>query len=315
MSNKKSTWLWTCGIGCGALVIVAVVAVVGVTLYFRNSFSGFSEAVDIKEEMEARFGDADDFVAPLGGVIPAERVEAFLRVRADTMPSRQAIADFFSKIPDRDRAEEMEDSSVWDQIRFALSMARGGLSLPSDLGEFFSQRNRSLLEQEMGMGEYTYIYCTAYYSWLKKSIDDGPGRTGTDVNVGDANFRRVRRIWIGSLQRSVESSAEAGEAPEQVVEELRRLQEDSQRIPWEDGIPAAIAENLEPFREDLENTYLALTNPFELVVTERNGRYSFSSKVGALRRRELMTPHVRNAFPTLRQGFGEQARAGGLGLR
>ncbi len=39
MAEKRSPWLWGCGISCGALIILAIVVTAGSFLFFRNTFS------------------------------------------------------------------------------------------------------------------------------------------------------------------------------------------------------------------------------------------------------------------------------------
>ena len=35
-----------------------------------------------------------------------------------------------------------------------------------DFGDYITRRNKVLLANEMGLGEYTWIYVTTYHSWL-----------------------------------------------------------------------------------------------------------------------------------------------------
>ena len=278
MAEKRSPWLWGCGISCGALIILAIVVTAGGFTFFRNTFSGFEEAVQVKEELEERFGRVQDYTPAAGGRITAGRIQAFLEVRKQSMEKRQAVADFFVKIPDQQRAEQLENASFWEKMTFGLSMARGGLGLGADIGHFFEQRNRALLSQEMGIGEYVYIYTTAYYGWLGKSPDDGPGSANADIDVGGFTFAKIRRNWLGALERAAERAEGSPEIIEALHTELALLEEDRRRIPWQDGLPAEVTEVLEPFRADLDNSYVAVTNPFELVVTAREGRFGYTSE-------------------------------------
>ncbi len=50
----------------------------------------------------------------------------------------------------------------------------GAMGLGPALGNLYEVRNQALLAEGMGLGEYSYIYLTAYQSQL---TDDGP-RTG-----------------------------------------------------------------------------------------------------------------------------------------
>ncbi len=275
MAEKRSPWLWGCGISCGALIILAIVVTAGSFLFFRNTFSGFEEAVQATEKLEERFGRVQDYTPPAGGHISGERIRAFLEVRRQSMEKRQAVADFFLKIPNREEANQLDNASFWEKLTFGLSMARGGIGLGAAIGRFFEQRNQA---QDMGIGEYVYIYTTAYYGWLQKSPDDGPSSSNADIDVGGFTFAKIRRNWLGALERAAELAEGSMELTKALQAELEQLEEDRRRIPWQDGLPAQLAEALEPFRTDLDNSYVAITNPFELVVTAREGRFGYTSE-------------------------------------
>ena len=49
-----------------------------------------------------------------------------------------------------------------------------GLSLVGGIVDLLQQRNQALLKEDMGLGEYLFIYSTAYYAWLGMSPGDGP---------------------------------------------------------------------------------------------------------------------------------------------
>ncbi len=51
--------------------------------------------------------------------------------------------------------------------------------------DFVDARNQALVDHGMGVGEYLYIYSTAYYSWLGKDPADGPDFAVSDAGDGD----------------------------------------------------------------------------------------------------------------------------------
>jgi len=53
--------------------------------------------------------------------------------------------------------------------------------------------------------------------------------------------------------------------------EIANLEEDSGRLPWQDGLPPAIAEALAPYREDLDTVHCKATGPLELMLNEKRG--------------------------------------------
>ena len=147
------------------------------------------------------------------------------------------------------------------------------------LGDFFEARNNSLIEQEMGLGEYTYLYVVIYYGWLGHPADDGP-QTGRDgegsANVELDHVQSERRISddLRSMLRNQLQQDTTGTTDEWVSSlsaEIDAMERDSKRNPWQDGLPPSIVESLEPHRERLATSYDPISNPFELVINKKEG--------------------------------------------
>jgi hypothetical protein len=47
--------------------------------------------------------------------------------------------------------------------------------------------------------------------------------------------------------------------------EIRELEEDSFRLPWQDGLPEAISRSFRSFRSRLEASYSSMTNVLEMI--------------------------------------------------
>jgi hypothetical protein len=137
---------------------------------------------------------------------------------------------------------------------------------------------------KIGLGEYTYIYVLAYYSWLGHSPGDGPGRNASTSYVMVRTQSQLHRDLIRMLSNQLDSIADAGDSSEwnqwrsELAGEIQKMKNDEGRVPWKDAVPRNIAESLEPFREGLEQSYSPLTNPFELSLPVRRGLFSFSAR-------------------------------------
>lgn len=279
MSSKTSPWLIGCGIGCAGLLLVAVVVGAGGFFFVRETMSGFETAVETRAELERKFGAADAFTPWPAGPIPAPRMDAFLKVREATQPARERIAAAFEALPTRPgEAEELEAMPFFQRMRAALSIAGTGIGLGKTIGLLFETRNQALLEAEMGMGEYTLIYVLAYYSWLKHPPDDGPVKESGRIRVDTSQFdSRVRRRILAmfanwSSQPVPESWAEALE------KEIQSLKKDRGRVPFQDGLPEALAQSLEPYKDRLEAAYSQAANQFELALNRKRGRWSIKAE-------------------------------------
>ena len=161
------------------------------------------------------------------------------------------------------------------------------------IGSFFEARNEALIANEMGLGEYTYLYTLGYYGFLGHDPDDGPvselkeveGVEDVQVQMGDINssMRRVRRDLRTMLESQLVALAplsDGGVDPEwyaALEEEVAALRSKRSRLPWQDGLPAPLEASFEPYRDQLEATYLPTANLFELMRNVRNGM-SFTSE-------------------------------------
>ncbi|MBN2416194.1 hypothetical protein JXO52_10145 [bacterium] len=289
MSSTSSKWLIGCGIGCGVLVIIGLVLLVGGYFLVKDTVQGIQDAEITLQKLEDRFGRVEDYVPPLDGTLSAGRLETFFTVR-DSLSVY--AADLENSIEELTvKADEMDDNDE-ESFRDVMKIVGKGFDLIPRIARYFIMRNRILLTQEMGLGEYSYIYITAYYSWLGKPLDDGPDfpLTGDAENggrfewrsdrdesdgSGDArddrirNMRRqIRRFMIRAFENSLDESV-AGGLPAagwkaSLNRELSNLENDRLRLPWQDGLPSPLERSLRPYRDRFERVYYPTIQSIEL---------------------------------------------------
>jgi hypothetical protein len=234
--------------------------------------------------VEERFGDVQDFTPEADGRIPPGRIRSFLSVRDSMSAVRDGMEDLLADLTDDVKHIEERENRFWR----ILGLARKGFGAVPQIAEFYRVRNHALLANDMGLGEYYYLYVIVYYSWLDKSPGDGPrfrlmgdeGRGGyrwSDEEETDEEdvyeerryrmVRRARKIVLPMMRRQLDA-ADSGSGSvswKRVMEaELERLREDRDRLPWEDGLPRVMTESLAPFRMPLEERYNDYLNPLEL---------------------------------------------------
>ncbi len=253
----------------GILVVCGLIGAVGY-LFVRDSVQRADEMGRLQKEVETRNGGLADYVPAPDGSIPAERMEAFLRVREYCDPVRKRLAASFDNI-----ASDLENVQQGGGLLSVLRLFGRGVDVVPHFTEFYSARSQALLDARMGFGEYFYIYAVSYYSFLGKPLEDGPGVL--IVREGDRSenvpaeevperrraliLRRVHRVVVRSLENG---RLTARQPWKQVLDqELTLLEARPDRIPWQDGVPPSLAQSLEPFRRNLEEQYLRLTNPLE----------------------------------------------------
>ena len=270
-------WLQGCGVGCGVLLLVGVGSCIVGTLFLKHTFRGIEKANASHGALVAEMGHVDAYVPPPDGSPPPDRIELFVAVREEVAGDRARVDKAIAGL----RIPELgEEGAVIGKIKLGLE-ALGDLI--DGIGTYLQARDRALLERRMGLGEYVYIYTLTYYSWLGHTPGEAPevrqDPDGVRVGVFDEDSgvfseqavrRRYRRYILpmtGAQLASVEQEAEAGDGEawrSRLEREVQRLEVDPGRVLWQDSLPAAIEDSLQPFRERLEAAYTPSTNPFEL---------------------------------------------------
>jgi hypothetical protein len=285
-TTKK--WLVGCGIGCAVIVLILIVLGVGGYMFFKNLVGEFQEQEELMNVLTERYGEIRDFTPEPDGSISPSRIEAFLSARKAFAPYQEKLEISMRELQDRAGRSEVEVKKP----KNIFEMVKLGFGLIPQIAEFMKFRNQALLDADMGMGEYTYIYAIAYFSWLGKPPEDGPdfevmGEEERGVRLDemdiqeireerrDSMLRQLRRMLLPMLINQKEKLVASGMS-ENLADwkglleaEIQALEEDRFRLPWEDGLPDVIKKSLEPYRDRLDQSYNAMTNPFELTIEQR----------------------------------------------
>ncbi len=282
-SGPKNKWLLGVGIGCGAIVVIIVLLFVGGYFFIKNMTQGFKESESKMNELAAKFGRIEEFCPDPSGGIGLDRLEVFLRVREAARPSRERLEASFDELA---------------KNRKSFAAIRRGLGVIPQVADYLRARNEALLDAGMGMGEYFFIYVVAYESYLRKPIDDGPGfrfpeeggfRTDWDKEdtkemQKDFALRRIHRAVLPMLRNQLAkleaedaaagrtadtSGQETGKGAvlswrETLASEIKAMEADPHRLPWEDGLPGVLESSLRSFRDRFEASYSPMTNIFEI---------------------------------------------------
>jgi hypothetical protein len=287
-SNTTKKWLVGCGIGCAVIILILIILGVGGYMFFKNLVGSFEEQEELMIMLTERYGEIRDFCPEPDGAIGSSQIEAFLSVRDAFAPFREKLEISMQGLQDRAGKSEVEVKKP----KNIFEIVKLGFGLVPQIAEFLKFRNESLLDAEMGMGEYYYIYAIAYFSWLGKLPEDGPdfevtGEEDRGVRLGemdieeireerrDSMLRRLHRTLLPMLQNQNKklmargSSDTQSEWRELLKAEIQAMEEDRFRLPWEDGLPDVIRASLDPYRDRFEQSYNVMTNPFELTIEQR----------------------------------------------
>jgi hypothetical protein len=287
MAGTGTKWAIGCGIGCGLVLIILGGA--GTCSYFavkrvQEKAEGLDEGF---AELRDTFGEPAEFVPAPDGTIDPSRLTVFLAVRDGMAPTRTEVSDMLTTL---------DEGGNW------IGKAQAGFKLIPALMGFIADRNRVLLEEGMGVGEYQHIYALAYYVLLRKDPADGPSFVLTDDNDDeDSNVRmnwgssgdeedirenraRMVRGHVHDLQLAIlenqlqafTATLPAGTDPSddpwgsQLSAEVEAMQAESLRFAWEDGLPEPLGVSLEPYRARLEASYDPMTAIIEVGLAEQH---------------------------------------------
>lgn len=259
MSESSGQWLKGCAMGCGGLVVLFVLFIVGMSVSMRTAFN---DAHADREILVQQFGDVEVFTPAADGSVAPERVEAFLAVREALMEIHAEIEDVDHEMADFETIANGEEPPLKETLPAVFRLTRSMMGLPFVFGEIERTRNRALVDAGMGLGEYSYIYVVAYHDQELSDHDEANLFTASAANS------RVRAELREMIGRQLEAARAEG-ADEGLVASLAAewgaLEADDRRIPWQDGLPERIAASFAAHREAIDATYSAAAAEFALL--------------------------------------------------
>ncbi len=272
-----------CGIGCGVFTILIFVIIGSIAFFVRDMSADYKAVSKVEKELIAAYGGLDSYTPKAGGLPSPDRVQLFVEIRKDQAEWRHNVSTAFEDFLVR------KETSSGGGFKHFLKLLRSTTEMAPSLAGFWSSRNAALIDRGMGMGEYSYIYCLAYFSYLGYDPGDGAhdsnldfgGSSGSGLEVStsgamteeqrrDAAWSRVHDLMLPMLESidpegMVLSDDEARKWLAEVELEVGMMQESLMRYPWRDGAPRALSDVFRPYRKDLEEQYDISVNPVELI--------------------------------------------------
>jgi len=247
MREERRVWIKGCAVGCGTVSAVVALALLAVTL---RTCIPLGAAHRARSRLDDRFGPPGSFRPAPDGVVPPQRLDVFLEVRAKL---RDACVEFEALQGKMRRVETLDEGappSGGEVAEATGGMASVAVGIAPFIGEFFERRNRALLDAGMGLGEYSYIYSVVY----RDELHD-------DAVHSELFFEGGLAPEVHAVLRSVLANQLASGArdPEELEREIRLMTEDPQRLPWADGLPDRLRKSLAPYRERLDAAYCRAT--------------------------------------------------------
>jgi len=261
-ATSSRGWLKGCGIGCGAVILIVLLISVSGSIVMMKPFR---EAVEIRETLVERHGDVNDFEPWPDGGIPPERLDAFLRVRRALQDNCTEIGAIDAGIDAMDRLDDQEQPGAMEILRAFREASGSVFGMGKTTGQFFHVRNTALLEGEMSLGEYTYIYALAYGPTIAGPTQDDEGATG-DAHLS----RRVRETLRHQLRNrlaAMEDRPDEWNGTEELrllVNEIAILDDNPGKLPWQETRPPALQASLAVYEEQLAALFCPATSHLAL---------------------------------------------------
>jgi hypothetical protein len=262
METSSRGWLKGCGIGCGVVVILALLISVGSSIVMMKPFR---EAVEIRETLVERHGDVNEFAPWPDGGIPPERLDAFLLVRRAVQANCAEIGATDAGIEAMDRLDDQEKPGIMEILGAFREASKSVFGMGTTVGEFFHVRNSALLEAEMSLGEYTYIYALAYGPTIAGPTKDDEGAT-RDAHLS----RRVRETLRQQLRNRLTAMDDrpdewnGTEERRLLMNEIAILEGSPGRLPWQDTRPPALQASLASYEDQLAALFCPEASHLEL---------------------------------------------------
>ena len=253
--------------GC-FLAVIAMLFVITSGIYF--STSGLRDAKRLEQALIDRYDWANNYTPAIDGHIPSQRLEQFVRVRQAVQShchDYQAILDSIARLDD---LESDQDTTAQETASTGMDSFKSAFSAGPKMIEFSNARNQALLDAGMGLGEYMYIYLTAYGQNLtSESASPYSGMEEARLSLRARNeFTRILKNQLTALETSGRQSSHA-ELADGLRQEIEALETGAHSSPWPEGPIGAARESLAPYQQQLDELYCSGLVKLELLQKNR----------------------------------------------
>lgn len=257
----------------GYLIIsLIIVFVVTSGIFFLTT--GIRDAKRVEQSLIDRFGWANQFTPSPDGSISPQRIEAFIRIREALQPDCADYQAVLTSITLLEQLETDQESSTSDAASAGLHGLKGAFSAGPRMVKFSTNRNQALLSEEMGIGEYLYIYLTSYGEQLAKEPASAYSKM-EEAYVSERARREFMQI-LSNQQLALQTSELQSTYPgldRDLDTEISALKDGSHSAPWPNGPIGKARESLTPYRSQLDGLYCSGIVKIELL--QKNRGFNF----------------------------------------
>jgi hypothetical protein len=219
-------------------------------------------ASQTRAQLLEKYGPPEAFTPSPDGLIPGERMAAFIQVRRALQETCRRFQPLQHAMNQVDEVGKNDDATGMEIAGTAGGLMRVADGITPLIGEFFETRNKALIEAEMGFGEYIYLYAITY----REALLDASNSSGifmANGNIPSAAGTAFLAMFTRQLERFDEAEGSMM-ARQMLQDEIRALQADPTRVPFPQGLPPAVGASLAPYRQALDDTYCPVTTEIEM---------------------------------------------------
>jgi hypothetical protein len=210
----------------------------------------------LEQTLIEKYDWANRYTPPANGFLPPERVERFMRVREAVQANCATFQGILDTVIRLEQIDTDQDMSAPAKVSEGLGSIKTLFSSAPTFLEFMDARNQALLAEEMGLGEYIYIYLAAYGPQVSAEANSRYAEQ-EDAYIS----HRVRDEYVQILRNQVDALDAANEVASHVdlfaalQAEIDSLKDSMESSPWPDGPPRATLESLAPYQPQINDLY------------------------------------------------------------
>ena len=252
------------------LILTGLVIVFVIASGFYFLTAGVRSAKHIEQTLIDRFDWADNYTPAIDGYIAPQRIEAFIRVREAVQPGCSDFQAVLTSISELDKLDTDQGKPASEVASTGLQALKSAISAGPKMVKFSTTRNQALLAEEMGLGEYLYIYLTTYGEQLANESTSEFAAT-EEAYISDRTREEYTQILTNQLQ-ALQTSELKTSSPNQETYlrvEIAALTDGSHPSPWPNGPVGKAQESLAPFQQQLAGLYCSGVVKIELLQKNR----------------------------------------------
>ena len=236
------------------LAIATIIFFLGAGTWFF--LRPIQQSKQLEHSLIDRFGWTPRYTPTVDGFIQPDRLERFLRVREAVQANCRSFQDIVDNVIKLETLESDPNLSGSQKASEGFDSLKSMFSAAPTFLEFMNARNSALLTEEMGLGEYIYIYLAAYGELLAL---EPQGRYADQEEAYLSPRARKEYVQIlgnqlAALQAADQDASSLALAAE-LQAEMTALADGSRSSPWPNGPPGTTGESLAPYHDRLSALY------------------------------------------------------------